>query len=249
MTTFTDCGNLTSNTRYKYSVAALNASLYEGDMAFLVASTSSLTPPLSPVVNLISSTGNSLKITIAPTCDTGGGVSSPIYQVKIVLDTTIVVSSNFECCEFVVSDLVMNQLYNVYVQAMNGAGASSWAKEQISTSQGVPITPIVRVEKAYTYSAELQFDSLNDEVITLQLLVRTQNEQWQGISFTCGSAGNWSCPASHRLNSLSSNTIYQVYLEAVGIGGTANSSIATFSTQNEASGKSNRFGTQNYGCD
>lgn len=170
---FTDCGNLSADSTYRYSVAAINASLHEGDMAFLVASTTNLTAPLPPTtLELASRTGDTLEVTVTPACDNGGGATTPVYQYRVIQEGTILASSNFACCSFVVGGLAHSEFYSVQVRSINGVGSPPWVEKQFSTTAGIPADPAILIQKVNTFSTMLQFAALDPEVLSYDVLIR-----------------------------------------------------------------------------
>jgi hypothetical protein len=242
---FTDCGShLIALTQYVYSVVAVNGFLAEGAMISSVVTTAALSVP-DPVlsVTLEKSTINWLNVTVTPACDAGGANPATYRYVVEQTNGGLSRSATFACCIFILDGLDPNEEYFVSVRVSNGAGASPWLTQMYSTRLGIPLTPVVELTRANTYSLVLEIVPpvpMDNEITAYEIVATLDNTHVHSGLLTCnipaGPGGQFGCQRAYRISSLAPETAYDISVRAIGPLGVSTWFSGQFTTSNEFPG-------------
>lgn len=242
---FTDCGGLTASTQYIYSVIAVSsASRGEGAMASSVFMTATLSAPLPPVFSLSKIASSWLSVSIAPSCDTGGtALPSYYFAVQEVTTGTVIRSSQFACCGFLIDALSADQPYAVSIYASNVVGQSAPVETEFKTRLGIPVMPTIRLKRANTYSLALEIElpaPMDYEITSYDVSVFLSDTQVHAETLLCkaGAADprQLECQRSLVVRSLAPLTTYSVHVRANSALGSSELAQTVFQTVNESVG-------------
>ncbi|GMF21429.1 unnamed protein product [Phytophthora lilii] len=231
----TDCGELTANTIYEYGVSAVNASLVQGAIASTKLSTESISSPLPPSLSLLEQTYNRLLVSVTQPCDTGGEV--PLAYEYMVKDSgNVIASSVFNCCNFTVDELEANRSYTLLARVKNSLISSTWAEVTYSTTSGVPVSPLISLLQANTFSAVITLGSspYDKEIGSYELYLRQNAIVLQNPIVVCqkedGIISQYVCPTIYQFKTLEPETHYEISGRAYGPLGSSVLKLVSFTT-------------------
>ncbi|ETL37425.1 hypothetical protein L916_10863 [Phytophthora nicotianae] len=253
MPPYSDCSGMAAETTYVYGVAAVNASLVEGAMAVIKLSTEALSTPMAPTFSLIGSMYNRLQVSVTPPCDTGGEPSLS-YQYMVKNAGTVVDSTSFNCCSFVLENLEPNQSYSVLVKVENSLAApSTWAQAMFKTASGIPPTPVATLLQVNTYSAVIAIGSkpYDKDTRSYDVFLRRNGIEIQNYTVSCEEDAifdHYVCPTSYKLEMLKATTEYEISAQANGPLGSSASNPVSFKTSDISPGAFGMADT-NYNAD
>ncbi|KAL3673999.1 hypothetical protein V7S43_001684 [Phytophthora oleae] len=233
MPPYTDCGGMLADSTYVYGVAAVNGSLVEGAMASATLTTGPLSSPLQPLLLLTAAMYNRLQISTNPACDTGGETLRYQYEVKYF--GTVVATDYFECCNFVVENLMKGRTYTVTVRVTNSMAISPWTESRFTTTSGNPPTPVASLTRVNTYSAvvSLGSSSTDKETRSYDVYLYLNEAEVQHQTVSCQTdvvVGQYVCPKSLTVETLEPQTEYGIKVKANGGIGSVSSSLVKFTT-------------------
>ncbi|KAK1948572.1 Fibronectin type-III domain-containing protein 3a [Phytophthora citrophthora] len=239
MPPFTDCGGMQALSTYTYGIVAVNGSLVEGSMASTTLSTVSLTNPFQPLLSLTAAMYNRLQFRANPACDTGGGTLR--YQYEVKYSGTVVATDYFECCNFVVENLVKGRTYDVALRVINSMAFSPWTESRFTTTTGTPSAPVPSLVRVNTYSAvvSLGSSSTDKETRSYDVYLYLDEAETQHQTVSCQTdtvAGQYDCPTSFKVEALEPQTEYGIKVKANGGIGSVSSSLVKFTTNSSSTG-------------